>query len=213
MNFYSAARSGNGLQQGDLLVNVPFTYFSASDAQVFLADGQGASRDLTQNNADVVGVAAKVEFAWGLALSQTCDLQADSLTGAARKPILVARVLPVKELIPSFKEDTVKNAVSAVRTLATAGNAPTTFYLPAFSGEEVSLPRCAANLLDVQRFPAYDLPALTRLFRLRLESPALQSLQERCAYCFGRFAAPDDLFYSAEEQAEIVRQTEARQQR
>jgi hypothetical protein len=67
-------------------------------------------------------------------------------------------------------------------------------------------------LLDVQRFEPKDLPALTRLLKLRLSDTALQALQERCAYCLGRFGAPDDLFFSPDEWAEVQRQEQARQQ-
>jgi len=51
--------------------------------------------------------------------------------------------------------------------------------------------------------------ALTHLWKLRLSDAVLQALQERCAYCFGRFAAPDDLFYSSEEWEGIERKRQA----
>lgn len=198
------------LQQGDLLARVPFTYFNLANTLVTTASGVTDYRDLTEEakTTDVAGVFSKVEFVWGLLLSQTCDLQPQEPqepSSRSRKPILVARVSPIKSIVPSFKDANVSQVVDSVRKLATAGSAPNLLYLPAYVGEGFELPRSGADLLDVQRFPRDDLPALKRLARLRLGDEALRALQERCAYCFGRFAAPDDLYYSSDEVAEIER--------
>lgn len=213
MEFYAALLEGTpSLQQGDLLVGVPFAIFSAASARVGLNGGGTDERDLTQNPTSVTFVAAAVEFGWGLVLTQTCDLQPAPDTGAARKPILIARVRPIKTLLPKFKDDTLKSAVGEVKKLATAGSAPSLFYLPEHRGIALVFEKSGADLLDLQRFDRTDLAALSRLLRLRLAAPALQALQERCAYCFGRFAAPDDLYYSADEFLELQRQEEARHQ-
>lgn len=213
MNFYVPLPDGTPtLQQGDLLANVPFTYFSITDVEVTLLDGQSERRDLSQNPSNVSFLAASVKLAWGIVLSQTCDVQPDPTTGFARKPLVVARVSPIKLLVRDFKDDTLKQAVNAVSNLATAGKAPTLFYPPAYRADDIDFPKSGVNLLDVQRFEPKDLPALTRLVKLRLGHSALQALQERCAYCFGRFAVPDDLFFSAEEWGEMQRQQQARLQ-
>ena len=142
--------------------------------------------------------------------SQTCDVQSDPQTGFARKPILIARIKPIGHVYPKLKFDSPKNCVSSVKSLATAGSSPSTFYLPAFQVEAFTFERAVTNLLDVQRFDPKDLQALTRQIRLRLTQTALQALQERCAYSFGRFGTPDDLYYSAKEWAEIQRLEEER---
>lgn len=211
MNFYAPLPpKGSTLQQGDLLSGVPFTYFSLRNAKVTLANKRPAKRNLADSPTDVKFVASSVEFGWAMILSQTCDIQPDPNTGFARKPILVARVRPIKELFPKLNDNTLKEAIANIKNLATAGKSPTILYLPACTEEQVTLAKSGADLLDVQRFSVEDLPDLTKLLRLRLQDAALQALQERCAYCFGRFGAPDDLYYSAEEWAEVRRLEEER---
>lgn len=203
MNFY-VALPGDPLilQQGDLLERVPFPYFSVSQARVRLTSGGSTTRNLTVNPSDVEFLVSRVEFSWGLVLSQTCDLQPVPDTGEARKPIVVARVQPFGEMIkPSG--GTLKAAVNDMKKAASPGATPTVFPLPAHQAEGLGLPKSAADLLDTQRFSRLDLAALTTLARLRLSPAALQALQERCAYCFGRFAAPDDLYFSEQEWAEV----------
>jgi hypothetical protein len=213
MNFYVPLPDGGStLQQGDLLEGVPFCYFSLSQARAVLSDGGLETRDLSTSRAGIVGLLAKVEFGWGMLISQTCDVQPDPETGYARKPVLLARVRPIREIVSSFRDATPSQAVDALAGLVTAARSPTVLYLPAHELSGGSFPRSGANLLDVQRFQPLDLPALSRLLRLRLSDPALQALQERCAYCFGRYGAPDDLYYSAEEWAERQRKEEARRQ-
>lgn len=203
MNFY-AAQPGDPLtlQQGDLLECVPFPYFSVSQAKVRLTSGGSTTRDLTANPSNVEFLSASVEFAWGLVLSQTCDLQPVPDTGASRKPIVVARIRLFGEMIKPSGSN-LKAAISDMKKAASPGAAPTVFPLPAHQAEALVLPKSAADLLDTQRFSRLDLAALTTLARLRLSSAALQALQERCAYCFGRFAAPDDLYFSEQEWAEV----------
>ena len=201
------------LQQGDVLHRVPFAYFSLTDARVALEDGSLSRRDLSQSPVAADGVVARMEFGWGLVLSQTCDVQADPSTGDARRPVLVARVMPIQNVVSDFRDGSVRQSLSAVANLANPGKTPTFFYLPAYRTPTLDFPKAGADLLDLQRFPRHDLSALKRLVRLRLTAPALQALQERCAYCFGRFGAPDDLFYSPEEWAERLRQQEERRVR
>jgi|SRR6185312_8902243 len=207
MDFYAPLPPEvNTLQQGDLLADVPFTYFSVTNVKVTLASKRSAMRDLASNPTGVEFVAASVSFDWGMVLNQTCDVQPDPLTGAARKPILLARVRSIKTLFPKFKDSTHKESLGEVKNLATAGKSPTILYLPAHTTGNLSLPRSGADLLDVQRFSAIDLPSLIKLLRLQLQDEALQALQERCAYCFGRFGAPDTLYFSEQECAEDQRQ-------
>ena len=237
MEFYAVPPDGmQYLQQGDLLQGVPFTYFFAANARVGLEEGGVSQRDLTQNRDGVEFIATKAAFSWGLVLTQTCDLQPGPNTGHSRKPILIARVRPIKELVRNFKDDAPKSALNEVKKLATAGNAPTLFYLPEYESDARTFEKAGADLLDLQRFDPSDLTVLAALLRLRLSVPALQALQERCSYCFphatyvklintilqalqercsycfGRFATPDALYFSEEEWAESQRQEQARRQ-
>jgi hypothetical protein len=55
------------------------------------------------------------------------------------------------------------------------------------------------DLLEATSFPPSQFDELSSVTRLRLSHAALQSLQERLAYCSGRFGAPDQLFFNEEE--------------
>lgn len=213
MIFYAPrAEKPQVLRQGDILASVPFAYFPLQQAKVTLEGGGSEARDLTEAPERVEFVAAHVSFSWGMILTQTCDLQPDPQTGYARKPIIIARVRPIKELVRTFRDDCARNSLRSVSELANPGKMPALFYLPACRTDDAELPRSGADLLDIQRFDVKDLPSLRRLARLRLGVEALQALQERCAYCFGRFAAPDGLFLNDEELDERRRADEARLQ-
>lgn len=202
------------LQQGDLLSGVPFTYFALTSAKVRLSNSsRSVMRDLTRNPEAVEFVATAVEFSWGIVLNQTCDLQPDRRTGRFVKPVTLARVKPIKMLVPDFRDDSLKNAVTAIGQLATEGKAPALFYLPAYRDAQIDFPKSGVDLLDLQRFVASDIPALKLLARLRLHPAAQQAFQARCAYCYGRYAAPEGLYLSPEEQEEKQRLEEAKRQR
>jgi len=200
MSFYTALPEPvTEMQQGDLLTDLPFGHFPLTGVKVQLSSGEITTCDLISNRQTIEFITAKVEFGWGMVLSQTCDIQLDSKTGFARRPILVARVRPIKALVAAFNDNSSKSARDSVDKLATAGKSPTLLYLPAHQNENVDFPRSGAYLLDVQRFYGDELFPLLKQVRLRISDAALQALQERCAYCFGRFAAPDGLYYSEEE--------------
>jgi hypothetical protein len=61
------------------------------------------------------------------------------------------------------------------------------------------MPKSIVDLLEVTSLPPSNFAALSNLIRLRLSHVALQAFQERLAYCFGRFGAPDHLYLSEEE--------------
>jgi hypothetical protein len=96
-------------------------------------------------------------------------------------------------------ESTLKQRVGAIKELANPGRQPSIFYLPEYEGANFDMPKCVVDLLEVASFPPSQLDALSSLIQLRLSRDALQSLQERIAYCFGRFGAPDHLYFNEEE--------------
>lgn len=185
------------LQQGDILRGIPFARFSLSQARVRRSEGGWITRNLTEIDEPLVAVQADIKIGYGLVLSQTCDLQADQ-RGAARKAILIARIAPLDELVaPSGTSD--KARKNDWKRLINPGTAPVLF--PLLPEPTTQFARSAASLMEVQTVPPSDLSVLNSLLHLRLSTEALQALQERCAYCFGRFAAPDDLYYTPEEWA------------
>jgi len=139
----------------------------------------------------------RLTLGFGIVLNQSCDLTGRSKTP---KPLLVSRILPASNW--KINDDDPRGATSKIKELAQPGRHPTTFYLPAYSNEyrDFKLAKSCANLLDVVRFPPNDIPAITTAcLKLRLTKDALGAFQERVSHCFGRFAAPDDLYFSKEE--------------
>ncbi|HOE10167.1 MAG TPA: hypothetical protein PLQ35_01470 [bacterium] len=99
-----------------------------------------------------------------------------------------------------FSTSSVEKRVKSIKPLINPGRYPSLFYLPKYVDNEFSMVESVADLLDVQSFPPINLHALAaRCLRLRLSDEALKALQERLAYCFGRFGAPDHLYFTEEE--------------
>ena len=217
MSFYRvpSAEDEPGLRQGDILSPVPFVGFSLTDAHVVRAEGGAyGTQDLSQGGQLPAGTRLLVsaESCTGMVLNQSCDLSTEP---GRRKPVLVARVVPCAERIAGFPQDDqggvpLKKMVGMIRALANPGRTPSLFYLPAYAAAGFELQRSVVDLLEVACFPPGGLVALAGLRRLRLVPAALQALQERVAYCFGRFGAPDDLYYSQEEWAFVQEQGPAR---
>jgi len=190
MSFYAPLPKDDAdLQQGDILQDVPFGYYDLFAASV---KGKEGEVNLTEIRAE--DVMTHLNYSWGLILSQTCDVQRlPTGEDAARKPILVARVVPAIGNVKDFSE---AKWESGVKGLANPGKWPNFFYLPPVATEGI---RMVADLSDVQRFGPKNRSTLRGLCRFRMSPPALQAFQERCAYFFGRFAAPGNLYYTEEE--------------
>lgn len=209
MNFYETLleESEGRLQQGDILHPVPFVGFSLKEAVILAPDkDQPSIIDLTQNTdlQDGAQLLAGISTSVGVVLNQSCDLSDHPGRG---KPILVARVLPSEQRVKNLKPDnTVKKNVSAIKALANPGKSPSIFYLPEYKGDDFQIPKCVVDLLEATSFPPSDLTSLSSLVRLRLSQVALQAFQERLAYCFGRFGAPDHLYMNQEEQEHEIEQ-------
>lgn len=140
----------------------------------------------------------------GIVLNQSCDLSNRPRHG---RPILIARVLPPGERNIKISPDrSVKNNVDAIKDVANPGKRPSKFYLPEHESADFNMPRSIADLLEVTSFPPSNFSALSTLIRLRLSHVALQALQERLAYCFGRFGAPDHLYYNEKEREHAEQQ-------
>ena len=203
MNFYEAStleESERKLRQGDILYPVPFVGFSITEAIVLTPD---AEEPITVNLTEITELQAETQLltsvgiSHGMVLNQSCDLSDQPGRG---KPILIARVLPSEERVRDLQpESALKKRVGAIKALANPGKSPSVFYLPEHEGADFHMPKCVVDLLEVTSFPPSQFDPLSSLIRLRLSHAALQSLQERLAYCFGRFGAPDQLFFNEEE--------------
>lgn len=202
MGFYEPVPEGDiDLQQGDVLYDVPFGYFDIFAASIKKRRG---TVDLVARRYDGEDVTARLSYSWGIVMSQTCDVQAinSDASAASRKPIIIARARPIQKVISNYRED---KSVSFVRELSNPGKNPALFYLPPADLNGASIERLVVDLSDIQRFGPDNLASVKKLVKLRLSPPALQAFQERCSYFFGRFAAPDNLYYSDAEIAEIQR--------
>lgn len=203
MNFYLAADQTEkepGLRQGDIIGPVPFLAFSLNRAAVLWPDqNQPSSVDLTQGDT-VSGtghILASVEFSLAVILNQSCDLSGEP---GREKPILAARALPCEKRLKGFDPKApLKRMTVEIKTLGNPGKHPNLFYLPELSHPTFFMPRSVADLLETVCFPPINHDGLSRLRKARLSDEALKALQERLAYCFGRFGAPDHLYFNQDE--------------
>lgn len=203
MEFYQVPPSGEtirDLRQGDLLYPVPFIGFNMASATVLASkNGQPIQRDLTreQDTKTEFLLITKALMGTGLVVSQSCDLVSRP---NASEPVVVARVLPCEGFIKKWpKGDDAGKAALEVQRLSNPGKTPGLFYLRAHAGEHFSIVPSVADLHELVALPHVNLAALPSLVKLRLAHEAQNALQERMAYCFGRYGAPDELFYSPEE--------------
>ena len=188
------------LLQGDIVFPIPFVGVSigsaylltAADKAPRLVDLSALAPPLPEGSS-LVG---SVEFGPGIILSQSCDL---AERPAADKPILIARIRHAETIKGIKDSDVVKQRISKIDDLKNPGKSPTLFYLPRIQNTDFTLERSIATLLEVQALPYDDRSILMKIVKLRLTETARNALQERCSYCFGRFGAPDDLYYDEEE--------------
>ncbi len=201
MEFYEASslEEEKKLQQGDVLFSVPFLVVSVTEAAILAPDAETpATVDLTRS-ADLgeeSQVLARVSMSNGIVLNQSCDLSGQP---GRDRPILVARILPPEAKRIKVSSSNVANNIEAIKALANPGRRPSLFYLPEYEGADFRMPRRVVDLLQIASFPPTNFAALSGLIRLRLSRDALQAFQERLAYCFGRFGAPDHLYLNEEE--------------
>ncbi|MGI9182978.1 MAG: hypothetical protein ACR2H9_21075, partial [Longimicrobiaceae bacterium] len=189
------------LRQGDIVANVPFVSVSVRSFLVInRGTGQPQQIDLVGTETYPASGSAIVAFECGLGiiLNQSCDV-----TGALgrRRPILIARIRPMAEVDKKFGEMIINKRVNAIREMANPGKFPQAFYLPPVDAGTFTLEASTADLLDTTTIHPDDVLALGSLRRARLSVTALNALQERLAYCLGRFGAPDDLYFTGEERA------------
>lgn len=200
----SATREGP-LQQGDILVNIPFVAVSAAALTVVTpSQSEPQTFDATLGVALSPGtfVVAEVESGVGILLNQSCDVTGDS---GRTKPVIVARVRPLAEHtdanLKTFGEKAPLARTKLVRALANPGQNPNMFYLPPASFGNFCLPPSYVDLLDTVTLAPSDAVAIRALRRARLRADALRALQERLAYLFGRYGADDALYFTDEEAA------------
>jgi len=197
MDFYAGIKGDKPdtefLMQGDILYPLPFLQFSATSASTrdLITNKDEAKRDLTKlSGNERVKVAADVDIKWGLVISQTCDL------ARRNRPILIARISAIKSKLPDFVASTPQEAATSIQLagIENPGKQPTLFYLKAFETGPQKMDRSVADLLEIQCFHPRDYQGLLANLHQRLGPEARQALQERLAYCFGRYALPDHFY-------------------
>ena len=195
-DFYEALPAGGAteLRQGDRVYPIAFARISLSGATLIEAGASPTRVDLSLDTSERKGasVLASLEQAHGLVLNQSCDLSPDP---GRERSILVARVVPCTSRYPNWPKDDAKKRLRQISVLSNPGKSPSIFYLPP-EGEEASV----ADLLDVATFPPADYRAIANIVKRRLSPVALAALQERVAYCFGRFGTPDGLYLTDADQ-------------
>jgi hypothetical protein len=199
MNFYSDAEPDPDLLQGDVLYPVAFGTFDIFDMEYLDETDQKEEWeviDLPKTSIVEGLVVADFNAGYGMILNQSCDLAPHSETD-----ILVASVFPCSQLHP-----TKTDALELISTLySSAGRFPNYFYLPPHG----SMPASSASLLTVQSYRPSLKKQLLSLRKASLSVDALRMLQEKIAYCFGRYAGNDHLLYTQEQwEAKTAKETE-----
>ena len=196
---YSAI-TGDGIEQGDVVRDVYFTYFEPSRAQL-LTEDDAVHRDLTANLPPEGSTAVvPIHRANGIVLSQDCDIE------QVKTPfLLVARVYPIEQRAPGYR-DVQKNGAEAVakwlcHNLLTLGRYIPLFYLQESPGHE--FPVSVADLREIHPVPRQDVLALGKNRILRLSPHAKQFLQARLAHFFGRLAVREEHFLTPQEKAAL----------
>jgi len=199
MNFYEdppVSRGEIALQQGDILEGIPFLALAPAQVEVLEPESETTSiRDLTADQSwkDGTKLCVDCEISNAIVMSQTCDL--------GKTPyFLVARVVPWTTVLKATDMATERACRGKIRQLANPGRHSGVFYLPDHQLSDFVFPKSLAVLHSIQALDRIDLEAVQQArFRLRLSSIALQAFQERMSYFFGRFGAPDHLYYTREE--------------
>jgi hypothetical protein len=194
MNFYEDppySRKNRLLQQGDILCRIPFVGLVATRAEILLPDSRATIiKDLTSTPAPESGtsVCCNFQLSNAIVLTQTCDLNQTKANW-----ILVAAVKPWETILKAAEDP--KKWPGMIKVLANPGKTPAWFYLPEHKSQDFHLPRSLAVFYQIQCLNRDDMESIGKeCFCLRLSSVALQALQERLSYFFGRFGAPDDLY-------------------
>lgn len=192
------------LRQGDILSPVPFVSFLVESSNILgSSDVWMSGLDLTTSDPVPAGtrVLANLDSSIGLVMTQCCDLEPRDGTGFS-KPLLVARVYSCRDKIAKFKDSTPMERVKSFRQsgLENSGKRPSLFYLPPSPDPLYAMPASVTDLLEVQAFPPNSIRSFAEhCLKLRLSHDARQALQERLAYCFGRFGSPSDLYFTDED--------------
>ena len=175
------------IQQGDIVDCVPFL---ENRIQRFITlEDQTNTVQITQVQLGMSGNAvSRYNVHQAIVVSQTCDLT------RGKRPITLARVIPVSAHLPEAKQDS--NSFDKLwNSWENAGKLPVHFPLP--PDVNSAFPCSIANLLYMQTFAPEEFDAIANKVVLRLSPDALAKFQERLWFLYGRYAAPTDLFSRA----------------
>lgn len=193
---YSAIREGDDLAQGDVIRRVVFAYVPNSAPQLFDATGNPTEADpkAPWNPEERLAVLGEARISPAIILSQSCDV--------LHRPFLtVARVFPLEAMDLAYArlQAPAKRVAHLYGQYQRAGVRPGVFYLREAPAQ--GFPKSLASFLEIHTLrndPAtVDYLKANRI--LRLTGEAVQDLQFRLGYFFGRFAVEDEYMLTDEE--------------
>ena len=197
---YAAFEQDTPLSQGDVINNVVLTYIPDISDPSFVVGDDVVQRDLTQpfdsqEDLIVLGQAIKSPV---LILTQSCDID-------NREYICVARIFPLNDSAYNQINSPKKKAEHIRRHYQQAGVRPTIYYLREVP--EQNFPKSLASFLELHtvRKTENNLSYLKQNRILRLNPEAVEDLQFRIGYFFGRFAATNDDYMLTDEERNLVR--------
>jgi hypothetical protein len=194
---YASFDPQDDLVQGDIVDHVVLTYLSdISKPSLYDVHGDEVDIDLSQPldlQQDVKGLGQVVKSRV-LILSQSCDV--------LRRPYLcVARIFSLEVYDSQYRAKTSpkKRAEHLQQQYQRVGVQPTAFYLQ--ESLERGFLKSVASFLELHSIKntPENVQYLKRNRLLRLNSEAVEDLQFRIGYFFGRFATTDDYMLTDEE--------------
>lgn len=194
---YVDFQSNDRLNQGDIISNVVLSYIPKIANPSLIVGDQVVQRSLSEpfDPAEDLLVLSQLEKAPIMILTQGCDID-------NRNFISVARIFPFNDRTYSERPAN-RRPKYLLENFQQVGVRPTVYYLQ----ESQNFPRSLVSFLEIHTIKktAENLEYLQRNRILRLTSEAVEDLQFRLAFFFGRFAALTDDYMLTAEEKEVAR--------
>jgi hypothetical protein len=185
------------LNQGDIIRNVVISYVPEVSNPTFVLGEDVVERDLHQpfDPAEPLTVLSQVLKSHVMVMTQGCDID-------NRDHICVARILPFND--GDYPNRQNRQPRFILTNYQRVGPRPTMYYLQEAPDQ---LPQSIVSFLELHtiRKTPDNFDYLRRNRVLRLMPEAVEDLQFRIAFFFGRFAALTDDYMLTAEEREIAR--------
>lgn len=205
---YASFKVDDDLVQGDVIQNVVITYIdSIAKPPIFNLeedqdDAYQIEPNLTEpfNPTDKLSVMGSVAKCYSMIISQSCDVLSKDF-------ICIARIYKLEDLDKEYnKKTSPKTKAEHIKTYyQTPGKQPALFLLQESIND--NFPRSLASFVELHSIAKnpQNVDYLKQNRLLRINQEALQDLQFRLAFFFGRVATTNDYMLTEEERLLIAK--------